>query len=58
MWGVIGLVVVPLVMAFLIANTRLGQPVAFAFAVIALAPVVALILLLCSGRPTAWSQME
>ncbi len=57
-WGVIGLVIVPLVMAFLIANTSLGQPVAVAFALIALAPVVALILLLCSGRPTAWSQME
>jgi NADH-quinone oxidoreductase subunit J len=54
----LGLVIVPLAMAFLIANTRLGQPVALAVAVLTLAPVVALILLLCSGRPTAWSQME
>jgi NADH-quinone oxidoreductase subunit J len=58
-WGVVGLVIVPLVMAFLIANTDLGQPVAVLFALVALAPVVALILLLCSGKPpTAWSQME
>jgi hypothetical protein len=58
-WGVVGLVIVPLVMAFLIANTNLGQPIAAAFALVALAPVVALILLLCTGKqPTAWSQME
>jgi NADH-quinone oxidoreductase subunit J len=58
-WGVVGLVIVPLVMAFLIANTNLGQPIAAAIALVALAPVVALILLLCTGKqPTAWSQME
>lgn len=58
-WGVVGLVIVPLVQAFLIANTNLGQPLAAAFALVALAPVVALILLLCTGKqPTAWSQME
>jgi len=57
-WGVVGLVIVPLVMAFLIANTGLGQPVAVVFALVMLVPVVPLILLLCSGRPTAWSQME
>ncbi|MCI0358372.1 MAG: NADH-quinone oxidoreductase subunit J [Planctomycetaceae bacterium] len=57
-WGVVGLVIVPLVMAFLIASTSLGQAAAVTIALIALAPVVLLILLLCSGRPTAWSQME
>jgi NADH-quinone oxidoreductase subunit J len=58
-WGVIGLVIVPLAQAFLIANANFGQLVAVVFALVVLAPVVALILLLCTGKqPTAWSQME
>jgi NADH-quinone oxidoreductase subunit J len=57
-WGVVGLVIVPLVQAFLIANTPLGQNPAMIFLVVMLAPVALLIALLCSGRPTAWSQMD
>jgi hypothetical protein len=57
-WGVVGLVIVPLVQAFLIANTPLGQNPGLIFLVVMLAPVAVLIALLCSGRPTAWSQMD
>jgi NADH-quinone oxidoreductase subunit J len=58
-WGVVGLVVVPLLQAFLIGNSALGQTVAIGFAVLALLPVAALIILLSTGRqPTAWSQMD
>jgi NADH-quinone oxidoreductase subunit J len=58
-WGVVGLVIIPLVQALLIANTSLGQSLAVGFAIVALAPVVMLVVLLCSGKPpTAWSQMN
>lgn len=58
-WGVVGLAIVPLVQAFLIGNSALGQPIAIGFAILALIPVVALIVLLATGRqPTAWSQMD
>jgi NADH-quinone oxidoreductase subunit J len=58
-WGVVGLVVVPMLQAFLIGNSALGQTVAIGFAALALLPVAALIILLSTGRqPTAWSQMD
>ncbi len=57
-WGVVGLAIVPLVQSFLIANAGFAQPWAIGFLIVALAPVVLLIVLLCSGRPSVWSQME
>lgn len=57
-WGVVGLVIVPLVQAFLIGSAGFSQPWAIGFLIVGLAPVVALIVLLCSGRPSVWSQME
>ncbi|MEX2174549.1 MAG: NADH-quinone oxidoreductase subunit J [Pirellulaceae bacterium] len=58
-WGVIGLVLVPVVQALLIGNSSVGPALATGFLIFALAPVVMLIVLLCSGRrPTTWSQME
>jgi NADH-quinone oxidoreductase subunit J len=61
-WGVVGLVVVPLVQAWAIANSGLGpdgRTIAIVFLILALAPVIPLIALLCSGpRPTMWQQMD
>jgi NADH-quinone oxidoreductase subunit J len=57
-WGVVGLALVPLVQAFLIANAGFSQPWAIGFLIVALAPVAMLIVLLCSGRPSVWSQMD
>ena len=58
-WGVVGLVLVPVAQAIAIGNSGLGSTVAIVFLVIAMAPVVPLIVLLCSGpRPTMWEQME
>jgi hypothetical protein len=57
-WGVVGLVIVPLVQAFLIGSAGFAQPWAIGFLIVALTPVVVLIVLLCSGRPSVWSQME
>ncbi|HZN34954.1 MAG TPA: NADH-quinone oxidoreductase subunit J [Pirellulaceae bacterium] len=58
-WAVIGLVAIPLAQAAAIANAGLGNVPAVAFALLALAPVVLLIVLMCSGpRPTMWEQMD
>jgi NADH:ubiquinone oxidoreductase subunit 6 (subunit J) len=61
-WAVIGLVVVPLVQAWAIANARFGpdgRTIAIVFLILALAPVIPLIVLLCTGpRPTMWEQMD
>ncbi len=57
-WGVVGLVIVPLVQAFLIGSAGFAQPWAIGFLIAALAPVALLIVLLASGRPSVWSQME
>jgi hypothetical protein len=58
-WGVMGLVVVPVVQAAMIANAGLGALPAIVFLVLALGPVALLISLLNSGpQPTLWSQMD
>jgi hypothetical protein len=57
-WGVVGLVIVPLVQTLVIVNAGLPQSWAIGFAVLALLPVIVLIVLLTSGRPSAWSQMD
>ena len=58
-WGVVGLVLVPVVQAVLVANSNLGVLPAVALLVLALGPVILLIMLLNSGpRPTLWSQMD
>jgi NADH-quinone oxidoreductase subunit J len=57
-WGVVGLVIVPLVQALLIGSAGFAQPWTIGFLIVALTPVVVLIVLLCSGRPSVWSQME
>ncbi len=58
-WGVVGLVLVTILQALAIGNSGLHPAVAWAFFVIALAPVALLIVLLCSGpRPTVWEQMD
>jgi hypothetical protein len=57
-WGVIALVIVPLVQAVCLLNAR--QPVAAAvLAIVLLAPVALLISLLCAGGPRSeWSRMD
>jgi hypothetical protein len=58
-WGVVGLVIVPVVQAIALANAGFSQPIAIGFLLLALAPAVLLTVLLVSGpRPTAWSQMD
>jgi NADH-quinone oxidoreductase subunit J len=57
-WGVVGLVIVPIVQTLIIVNAGLPQSWAIGFAVLALLPVIVLIALLTSGRPSAWSQMD
>jgi hypothetical protein len=57
-WGVVGLVAVPLLQAVLILNAGLGLLPAIALLVVALGPVLLLIGLLNSGRPSLWSQMD
>jgi NADH-quinone oxidoreductase subunit J len=58
-WGVIGLVVVPLIQAMLILNANLGAIPAIGLLIVALGPVVLLIALLNAGpKPTLWSQMD
>jgi hypothetical protein len=58
-WAVIGLVAVPLVQAAAIGNSGLGSAAATVFLVLMLAPVLLLIVLLCTGRrPTMWEQMD
>lgn len=57
-WGVIGLVIVPVVQAICLINAR--QPAAAAvLAIVLLAPVALLISLLCAGGPRSeWSRMD
>lgn len=58
-WGVIGLVLVTILQALALGNSGLHPAVGWVFLVIAMAPVVLLIALLCSGpRPTVWEQMD
>jgi NADH-quinone oxidoreductase subunit J len=61
-WGVIGLVIVPLLMGWAIDSAGLGsdgRTVAVVLVVLTLAPVAALIALICSGpKPTMWERME
>jgi NADH-quinone oxidoreductase subunit J len=58
-WGVVGLIVVPLVQFMFMINGGVPLAVAGAIAGVLLIPAVALALLCCfSSRPTVWSQME
>jgi NADH-quinone oxidoreductase subunit J len=58
-WGVVGLVLVPILQAMAIGNAGLPPAAAIVFLVLAAAPVALLIVLICSGRrPTMWEQME
>jgi len=58
-WGVIVLVLVPLIIFALVLNTPHGLPVALALLLITLAPAGALLgLLFSGGRESAWSRME
>ena len=58
-WGVVGLVLVPILQALAIGNAGLPTAAAIIFLVLALAPVALLIVLICTGRrPTMWEQME
>jgi len=58
-WGVIGLVLVPILQALAIGNAGLPPAAAIVFLVLAMAPVALLIVLICAGRrPTMWEQME
>lgn len=58
-WGVIGLVLVPLIQSLVMSQSGF-RPVDIAGnLVVGLVPIVLIIALLCSGkRPTMWSQME
>jgi hypothetical protein len=57
-WGVVGLFFVPLAQAFALHNAGVGPLIVTVFALAAIAPVIALTVLLCSGRPTLWSRMD
>ncbi|MDX1948644.1 MAG: NADH-quinone oxidoreductase subunit J [Pirellulaceae bacterium] len=57
-WGVVGLVIVPIVQALVLSNAGCTSTCAGIFLAVMLVPVAATILLLLSGRPSAWSQME
>lgn len=58
-WGVIALLLVPLVIFGLVASTPLGLTTAVVLLVLTMLPASALAGLLFSGRPTsAWSRME
>lgn len=58
-WGVIGLIIVPVVQFMFMVNGGVNPGVAGGIAAVLLIPAVALALLCCfSSRPTVWSQME
>lgn len=58
-WGVIGLIVVPLVQFLFMVNGGVSPLVAGPIAAVMMIPAVALALLCAFGsRPTVWSQME
>ncbi len=58
-WGVVGLILVPLVQFLFMVNGGVSPVVAGVIAGVLLIPAVALALLCCfSSRPTVWSQME
>jgi NADH-quinone oxidoreductase subunit J len=58
-WGVVGLVLVPIVGAVAVGNSGLGTTAAIVFLILTMAPVALLIGLICGGpKPTMWEQME
>ncbi len=63
-WGVIGLFLVPLIQTWCLCTALAGYEspttvvVPLIFLAVTLLPVVMLIGLICSGRPSAWSRME
>lgn len=57
-WGLIALWIVPIVQAALLASNGLDPVLSAGVAVALLVPVAVLTALVCSGRPTVWSQMD
>jgi len=57
-WGVIGLVVVPLLQSLIVLNVGLGWLPAVVLLGLTLVPAMLLIGLLTSGKPSLWSQMD
>jgi NADH:ubiquinone oxidoreductase subunit 6 (subunit J) len=57
-WGVVGLVLMPFIEGLCFVNAGLVWWLAPVVVVLAIAPVMALTVLLCSGRPSPWSQMD
>jgi NADH:ubiquinone oxidoreductase subunit 6 (subunit J) len=57
-WGVVALMLVPFVIFGLVMSTPLGLPVAVVLLALTIAPAAALLGLLLTGRPSAWSRME
>jgi NADH-quinone oxidoreductase subunit J len=58
-WGVVALILVPLIIFGLVASTPLGLTTAIVLLVLTMIPAAALLgLLLSGGRNSAWSRME
>ena len=63
-WAVLGLIAIPIIQAAMLASANLNvnvpdAAVAVAWLILALGPVIALIVLMTTGKqPTVWSQME
>ena len=58
-WGVIGLVLIPLMQAWVMSQAGFRPLDILGNLAIGLVPVILIVALLCTGkRPTAWSQME
>ena len=58
-WGVVSLLLVPLIIFGLVASTPLGLTTAIVLLVLTMIPAAALLgLLLQGGRNSAWSRME
>ena len=58
-WGVIGLVLIPLIQAWVMSQAGFRTMDILGNLAIGLLPMVLIIVLLCTGkRPTTWSQME
>jgi hypothetical protein len=58
-WGLVGLVIIPLVQLLFLANAGVNLGVAGLFCLIMIAPALLLVTLcVMTGRPTAWSQMD
>lgn len=57
-WGVIGLVIVPLIQAWVMSQGGFREVDILGNLAISLLPVILIIVLLCTGKRPMWSQME